>query len=174
MVRGAIAGIVHGVTAAHSLSVIVGAVEGGACVQAHNVVRQSASSPSAHGGVFIDQSPQFVSIGRERRINAGARAVELLALCILRLGVGQQALDDGGARLRVAIRTARVVGRPVELRAQRAAVLTACDERDQREQRQPRHEAREVHAAALPVPAYFAYARSSFTSYRLIANSGPL
>ncbi|MBO7934286.1 hypothetical protein J6358_31835, partial [Burkholderia pseudomallei] len=74
LVRGAIAGIVHGVTAAHSLSEIVGTVEGGACVQAHNIVRQSASSPGAHGGVFIDQSPQFVSIGRERRVDAGACA----------------------------------------------------------------------------------------------------
>ncbi|AIP84281.1 hypothetical protein DP46_6007 [Burkholderia phage BEK] len=156
------------------MSEIVGTVEGGACVQAHNIVRQSASSPGAHGGVFIDQSPQFVSIGRERRVDAGACALELRALRVFRLGIGQQALDHGGARLRVVFRATRVVGRPVELRAQRAAVLTACDERDQREQRQPRHEAREVHAAALPVPAYFAYARSSFTSYRLIANSGPL
>ncbi|KVC82468.1 hypothetical protein WM16_13785 [Burkholderia ubonensis] len=148
LVRGVAAGSVQRVTAAHSLSVIVGAGERGAVVQAHNVIRQASSGPRADSFVFIDESPEVRLIRGERRVDRAACAVELRTLLVFLARVGDQAVDYCVARAEVLARLAGGVLGDGEPPLQRADILDARQRGDERAERQPVSKRRAVHAAA--------------------------
>lgn len=147
-VCGCVAGRVQGVTAAQALSVIVGAGEGGAAVQAHNVVRQASSSPLANGFVLIDEFPELRLIRGERRVDGAACAVELRALLVFFAGIREQAADDRVTRAYGLFRLVGGILRRGESSMQGAHILRARDRRDERREGQPETKTRHVHAAA--------------------------
>lgn len=147
-VCGCAAGRVQRVTAAHALSVIVGAGEGGAAVQAHNIVRQASSSPRANGFVLIDEFPELRLIRGECRVDRAACAVELRALLVFLAGIREQPADDRITRAYILFRLAGGILCRGEASLQRAHILRAGDRRDERHERQPETKPQHVHAAA--------------------------
>jgi hypothetical protein len=109
-VRGIIAGSVQGLTAWHVVKVIVGAGESGACLHAHNVVRQRSVSPGAELGILIDQSPICGLKVAQLPRNLRMRAIELRLLQGFLSGVLLQPVDHVVA---IGERASRVVALPL-------------------------------------------------------------